>query len=384
MPTPSSRRVAPLIRSPQGAGIRVVEQVEVRRLPGALELPVDQIRPDSQQPRRNWQHDHGEQRLADLVRSIEEFGVLLPILVGAETTDPDGVSFYPLIAGNRRLIAAERAGLQTIPALVRATNATNLRVLQLTENLQRQNLAPLDEAHAYKELMDLELLTAPALAQRLHVSENLVRNRLHLLDDQVLADAVERRQISATSARQILQLPDEERARFRDRVIAGERIQSNDLATSRARLRAEGVENPRRSPRPALPLPQVLSRPELVRPLGDHAGQTLPANPITSAAPPDEASPLPTAQPALSQASDPPEAQATLLLSDGLAELMNAADPSALVLLRQLVHFGEAGTLDLRVLPLAARLLGTLLRHGVAADLSCRALFDAIWTTSDE
>ena len=74
-----------------------------------------------------------------------------------------------------------------------------------------------------------------------------MRNRLHLLGDQVLADAVERRQIAASTARQILQLPDEERVRFRDRVAAGERIQTNDLAAARARLRAAGVPHPRRS-----------------------------------------------------------------------------------------------------------------------------------------
>jgi ParB/RepB/Spo0J family partition protein len=376
---PTRSKPKPLIRAPQGAGVQVVDVPAVQRLAGALELPVDQIWADAKQPRRNWKHDDGEQRLDELVRSIQAFGVLQPLLVGAETVAGDGTAYYPLIAGNRRLVAARRAGLATVPAMVRDAPATHVRILQLTENLQRQDLSPLDEARAYQELMDLKQWSPPQLAGQLHLSETLVRNRLHLLDDQVLADAVEKRQIAASTARQILQLPDEERAHFRARVEDGERIQINDLAVARARLRAEGVPHPRRSPRPALPLAQPMPIPAPV--------MTPALVPVSVEGPP------------LQQATDADDPVVVTVAiehgaweleneevpsADGLAPLVANADPRALALLRQLAHFGETSSVDMQVLPLATRLLGELLRLGMMQDLSCRALFALVWGDADD
>ena len=380
----SARRAVPEIRPPQGAGIRGGEHPEVRRLQGALELPIDQIRPDGGQPRRDWQHDEGDARLADLAGSIREFGILQPLLVGTERVGPDGVPYYPLIAGNRRLIAARQAGLSAVPALVRDTPGPELRVLQLTENLQRQGLAPLDEGRAYRELMDLETLSPPELATRLHVSETLVRNRLHLLDDQVLADAVERGQIAASAARQILQLPDEERSRFRDRVIAGEHVRTNDLATARARLRAEGVPHPRRSPRPALPLgppPPLPPPPVLQEPVEAHGPSGIPGS-ISEGEDEDEEKHRPGA----GQAEGPGQAGGGPVGSqpDALEQMVAAADPGALELLRRLARHGGAGGMEPRFLQPAVLLLGDLLRHGIDADIGCGALFGLIWGPPDE
>lgn len=217
-----------------------------RRLIGALEVPLEQVLPDPTQPRRDWAHDDGERRLAELAASVEEFGVIQPLLVREEGTLADGRQRYVIIAGGRRREAAERAGLASLPVLVRGEEALRVRVLQLVENLQRQGLSPLDEARAYQELIDLEGFSPPALAARLHLSAQHVRDRLRVLADQVLADAVERRQISATAAREITKLPDDEVLTFRGRVLAGERLQTNDVAAVRARLAASGIVNPRR------------------------------------------------------------------------------------------------------------------------------------------
>ncbi|MGH2345645.1 MAG: ParB/RepB/Spo0J family partition protein, partial [Chloroflexota bacterium] len=217
-----------------------------RRLAGAMEVPIEQIAADPLQPRRDWDHDDGKQRMRELADSILEFGLLQPLLVREEGTLPDGRQRYLIIAGARRRAAAERAGLGMVPVVVRGAEQARIRVLQLIENLQRQNLSWLDEARAYQELIDTEGLTTPSLAARLHISAQHVRDRLRVLADQVLADAVERRQISATAARDIKQLPDEEVMAFRNRVLAGERLQTNDIAAARARLAAAGVINPRR------------------------------------------------------------------------------------------------------------------------------------------
>ena len=248
MPGPRKREAEVAVvrmAQPRSTAAAVAGATE-RRLAGAMEVPIEQVAPDPSQPRRDWDHDDGQQRLRELADSIREFGLLQPLLVREEGTLPDGRQGYRIIAGARRRAAAERAGLSMLPVVVRGAEQARIRVLQLIENLQRQNLSWLDEARAYQELIDTETLTPPTLAARLHISAQHVRDRLRVLADQVLADAVERRQISATAARDIKQLPDEEVMAFRARVLAGERLQTNDIAAARARLAATGVINPRR------------------------------------------------------------------------------------------------------------------------------------------
>ncbi len=225
---------------------RAVAGAAERRLPGAMEVPIEQVVADVSQPRQDWSYNDGGRRLRELADSVREFGVLQPLVVREEGTIRDGRQRYIIIAGARRRAAAEQAGLASLPVVVRGDESSRVRVLQLVENLQRQELSPLDEARAYQELIDLERLSPPALAARLHVSAQHVRDRLRVLADQVLADAVERHQIPPSVARDIMKLPDEEMERFRDRVQAGERVQLSDVVQARARLAAQGVVNPRR------------------------------------------------------------------------------------------------------------------------------------------
>ncbi len=264
---PSSRREAEIavVRPAQPRPTRQAPAGAERRLPGAMEVPIDQVVLDPSQPRQDWGHADGVRRLAELGASIAEFGVLQTLLVREAGTVSDGRQRYIIIAGARRWTAAERAGLSTVPVVVRGVEATRVRVLQLIENLQRQELSPLDEARAYQELIDLDNLTPPGLASRLHISAQHVRDRLRVLADQVLADAVERQQISATAARDIMQLPDEEVMAFRARVQAGEALRTNDVAAARARLAEAGIVNPRRK----LPRP-------VVEPVQQQSGETVP------------------------------------------------------------------------------------------------------------
>ncbi len=238
--------------APQFANRPSTEGPRTPPLAGALMVPLACVLPDPDQPRQNWTHGDGAQRLDELVASIEEFGVLQPLLVRRDESYTDATPRFRIIAGGRRCAAAARAGLATIPVIVSKEPAERVLVLQLIENLQRQDLAPMDEARAYEALMDLEKLSPPAMAERLHISAQKVRERLRLLADQVLADAVERRQISATAARDIARLPDEQVAQFRKRVADGEVLQSNDVALARAQLAAQGIVNPRRKGPPTL------------------------------------------------------------------------------------------------------------------------------------
>lgn len=245
MPSASKPRL-PTLRDRTQRPAVAPDQVSILPLNGAYQLAVTQLEADPEQPRRDWEYQEGERRLAELVDSVREFGILQPLLVREIEVNGDQPRFR-VVAGGRRLQAALLAGMATVPVVVREATSVKVRVLQLTENLQRLELSPLDEARSFQELMDILDLSAPKLAVRLHVSSQHVRDRLRLAADQVLADAVDRRQIGASVAREILKLPDEALQELRARVEHGERLQIADTVRARARLHAQGISNPRRN-----------------------------------------------------------------------------------------------------------------------------------------
>lgn len=142
--------------------------------PGApTQLPVDQIRPNPYQPR----HDFEPQALAELAASIRLHGVLQPVTV---RESPDGQG-YQLVAGERRLRAAKLAGLPTIPATVRPCSERELLELALIENLQREDINPIEAATSYRRCLDEFGLTQEELAERVGKSRSAVANTLRLL-----------------------------------------------------------------------------------------------------------------------------------------------------------------------------------------------------------
>lgn len=139
----------------------------------ASEVPVDRVRRNPHQPR----HAFDEESLAELAASIAAHGVIQPIVVRGGA-DGD----YELVAGERRLRAARMAGLQHIPAVVRDSQASELLELALVENVQRADLNPIEEAAAYRELIDEFGLTHEAVATRVGKSRVAISNSLRLLD----------------------------------------------------------------------------------------------------------------------------------------------------------------------------------------------------------
>lgn len=134
------------------------------------ELPVSAIRPNTRQPRTSFP----EAGIKELAASITEVGILQPLVV---RSTPGG---FELIAGERRLRAAKEAGLERVPVLIRQAGENESMELALVENLQRENLSPLETAAAYQALMDGFGLTKEQLAHRLGKSRAAVTNTLRL------------------------------------------------------------------------------------------------------------------------------------------------------------------------------------------------------------
>ncbi|MGW2930929.1 ParB/RepB/Spo0J family partition protein [Streptomyces sp. NPDC001156] len=177
------------------------------------ELPLDFISPNPRQPREVFDED----ALAELITSIQEVGLLQPIVVRQT-----GPSRYELIMGERRWRACREAGLDLIPAIVRATDDDKLLLDALLENLHRAQLNPLEEAAAYDQLLKDFNCTHDQLADRIGRSRPQVSNTLRLLK---LSPAVQRRVaagvLSAGHARALLSVEDsEEQDRLAHRIVA--------------------------------------------------------------------------------------------------------------------------------------------------------------------
>jgi ParB family chromosome partitioning protein len=180
-----------------GRGLSALIPQAVASTPGPAEIPLDQIERNPYQPRTSFAED----ALAELAASIEAHGVLQPVLV-TETLDG-----YRLVAGERRLRAAQMAGLERIPALVRQASEQDQLELALVENLQRTDLNAMDAARAYRQLRDLFGLTNEAIADRVGKARPTVVNTMRLLDlEPVVQDAIEAGKISEGHGRALLGL----------------------------------------------------------------------------------------------------------------------------------------------------------------------------------
>ncbi len=188
-------------RSGLGRGLGALIPTDVLRDRGALmELSVTAVRPNPRQPRSHFDEDG----LASLTASVREIGVLQPILV--RRTDEDE---YELIAGERRWRAARRAGMATIPAIIRTASDSKSLEQALIENLNREELNPLEEAAGYQQLIEDFDLTHDQLSARVGKSRVAITNALRLFQ---LPPSVQRLvaegRLSAGHARALLGTPD--------------------------------------------------------------------------------------------------------------------------------------------------------------------------------
>ncbi|MEG2959067.1 MAG: ParB/RepB/Spo0J family partition protein [Oscillospiraceae bacterium] len=180
---------------------------------GSVTVPISQVEPGMKQPRKRFE----DEALQDLADSIREHGLLQPLTVRRL-----GSGYYQIIAGERRWRAAKLAGLAELPVLIIEADDRKVMELGLIENLQREDLNPMEEAGGYKVLMDEHGMTQEDVAKRMGKSRSAVANTLRLL---TLPDSVryllEEQKLSPGHARAILSLPGGERQKqLAQRVVA--------------------------------------------------------------------------------------------------------------------------------------------------------------------
>ena len=178
------------------------------------EILISEIVANPEQPRVSF----GHQELEELTQSIREHGILQPLAVS-----PKDGGGYEIIAGERRFRAAKMAGLAAVPVVVRKTGGEEKLVLALIENIQREDLNPIEEARAYGRLTSEFGLTQEEVAKKVGKARSTVANILRLLDlPEEIRRAVESGVVSAGSARALIGLADDdERMRLFRKLVAG-------------------------------------------------------------------------------------------------------------------------------------------------------------------
>ena len=205
---------------------------EGARTLGVRNVPVDRIEPNPENPRLSFE----EGALDELAASIREHGVLQPILVR-----PRGPGRFQLVAGERRWRAAQQAGMTTVPALIEDLDDDDALEIAIIENLQREDLAPLEEASMYEKMIKEHGYSVRKLAQKLGKDKGYLENRLRLADaPPEIRELVSLRKDTLSHAYELMKVEDPKR---RKRLAAA--VASGELSLVKLRERIEG-----RPPRP--------------------------------------------------------------------------------------------------------------------------------------
>lgn len=183
---------------------------------GAVTLKISEIEPNRNQPR----HDFDEESLRELADSIAQHGILQPLLVR-----PLADGGYQLVAGERRWRASRMAGITDVPVIIREMNEAEMMQISMIENLQRENLNPVEEALGYRTLSEEYGLTQDEISKSVGKSRPVIANAMRLLKlPQIVLDMVKEGEISSGHARALLAFEDEELL-----IQTAEMIQKNDL-----------------------------------------------------------------------------------------------------------------------------------------------------------
>ena len=206
------------------------------------QLPISKIVPNKYQPRNIF----NDEKIVELSESIKEHGVIQPIVV---RKFKDG---YEIIAGERRYRASKLVGLDKVPAIIREYDDKQSASIAIVENIQREDLTAIEEALAYKQLIDLHGITQAALAKQMGKSQSTVANKIRLLNlSDLVQQSVLERKITERHARALLVVKDEEL-----QLQLLEKIIDNDLNVSQTEQLIEETLNPKEK----VKKPQTVSR----------------------------------------------------------------------------------------------------------------------------
>ncbi|MEG0825844.1 MAG: ParB/RepB/Spo0J family partition protein [Bacilli bacterium] len=193
-----------------------------------IEVNLEELRPNPHQPRKQFK-DTALQELSD---SIKEHGVFQPIIIKRS------IKGYEIIAGERRVRASKLAGLKTIPAIIRSFTDEQMMEIALLENLQRENLNVIEEANAYKKMIEKLNLTQEDLAKKVGKSRSHITNLLGLLRlPKEVQEMLEENKISMGHARVLSKLEDEEKIKE-----VALKIANNNLPVREVERLAEGTD----------------------------------------------------------------------------------------------------------------------------------------------
>ena len=195
-------------------------------------VPINQVEPNREQPRKEFDED----ALLELAESIKQYGILQPLIVQKRK------DYYEIIAGERRWRAAKKAGLKEVPVIIREYTDQQVVEISLIENIQRENLNPIEEAMAFKKLLEEFNLKQDEVAERVSKSRTAVTNSMRLLKlsekvQQMIVDEM----ITTGHARALLALDDEEQ-----QYILANKIFDEKLSVRETEKLVKALKNPKK------------------------------------------------------------------------------------------------------------------------------------------
>lgn len=204
---------------------------DVETAGSVVELKLSQVEPNREQPRKIFDED----KLEALAASIQQHGVIQPIIVKEQAN-----GYYQIIAGERRWRASRKAGRKTIPAIIRTYDELDSMQVALIENLQREDLNPIEEALGYKTLLETFSLTQEKVSAQVGKSRPAIANSLRLLSlPPAIQKMLEDRSLSSGHARAILSISPEDK-----QLLLAEKIIENGLNVRQAEALAKTMQRP--------------------------------------------------------------------------------------------------------------------------------------------
>ena len=223
-----------LITDKVGKNTTVKVKTEEKEATDGVMLNINKVEPNRDQPRKNFDED----ALLELAESIKQFGILQPLLVQKKD------DYYQIVAGERRWRAAKMAGIKEVPVIIKQLSDQEIMEISLIENIQRENLNPIEEALAYKRLLNEFNLKQDEVAERVSKSRTAVTNSMRLLKlNEKVQQMVIDEMLTTGHARALLGIDDQEKQFLVAQKIFDEKLSVRDTEKLVKKLQKEKKEN---------------------------------------------------------------------------------------------------------------------------------------------